>query len=254
VDIVFSNTCILIRDVSYHVRTKASTILGDLEGVDQNLLLEAFQKINLDTRIAEEEEDQDEAKSIDSNELLKKNIVGTFLLGLEDEFSQVRKAMISSICKLCKKSTKLFSIGIHFMMDMFSDEIDEVRKFAIDSVCSIGESYKISKEELEISMSILKDFSPYIRHSIHHLFTFILLPNIECLKILIAELFSNLIRYPQDKFNIFKSLKSLGNKHPMIAEYLVEHLLNLNEFLINPESNIDDFCKQRKIHTKMLGN
>ena len=194
----------------------------------------------------EEQLEAQDSKMIKNELILEKNIIGSFLLGLEDEYSKVRIAMISTISKICKKSKKLFSIGIHFIMDMFSDEIDEVRKFAIDSVCSIGEIYKISKEELETSMSILKDFSPYIRHSIHHLFSFILVPNIDCLSILIGELFSNLIRYPQDKFNIFKSLKNLGKKHSNMSEYLIEKILNLNEFLINPEPMIDDLCKELK--------
>eukprot|EP01080_Neovahlkampfia_damariscottae_P002803 gene2803-4211_t len=244
VDVIFSNSCILIRDVSFKVRTKACTILGDLEEISQNLLFEAFQKMTL---VSNEESQEGDEKTIKNELILEKNIIGSFLLGLEDEFSLVRIAMISSISKICKKSTDLFSIGIHFIMDMFSDEIDEVRKFAIDSVCIIGEIYKISKEELETSMSILKDFSPYIRHSIHHLFSFIIVPNIECLSILIGELFSNLLRYPQDKFNIFKSLKNLGQKHSDMAEFLIEKILNLNQFLINPEPMIDDLYVSKLI-------
>lgn len=236
VDEVYTKVCFLIRDIDISVRSRAFELLGDIENVNENYLLLGFKKmeINIDNNQDANGEYNVNLDSIDND------IIGAFILGLEDDNSQVRVSAVQSIFKNSHKSNELFKLGIYYLIDTFTDEIDRVRLLAIDNVTRLGIKFQISKDQYEVILPIFKDHSSIIRHSIYHLLRYTIIEDKNYLKDLINELLNNILKFPQDKQNIYKTLKCLGENHIKMINFLVDELLNFDKFLLNPEPKIDD--------------
>lgn len=236
IDEIYSKICFLIRDIDVSVRSRAFGLLGELENVNESYLLLGFKKMDMKNKINLDANGEYNV-SLDS---IDNDIIGAFILGLEDDHSQVRISTIESIFKISKKTNELFKIGLYHLIDAFTDEIDNVRLLAIDNVTNLGSKFTISKDQYEIILPIFKDHSSIIRHSIYHLLRNVIINDRNYLKNLVNELLNNILRFPQDKQNIYKTLKLLGENHMESINFLVSDLLNFDKYLLNAEPKMDD--------------
>jgi len=103
--------------------------------------------------------------------------------------------------------------AVEFLVDMFNDEIDSVRINSINSLRKMGGCVQLNEEQLHVVLSILEDYSPVVRHSVHKLLRQMKLSNITCLHGTIQALLLNLSKYPVDQASILSTLSALGANH-----------------------------------------
>uniref|UniRef100_A0A6B2KXX4 Clathrin/coatomer adaptor adaptin-like N-terminal domain-containing protein n=1 Tax=Arcella intermedia TaxID=1963864 RepID=A0A6B2KXX4_9EUKA len=262
VNYVFQKICSCLYDTSSRVRAMACALLGTLQHVDSNLLLQALSKriINTDEPEKEDEEGTDfdafqgneknvfgEAVSSNSDILILNDTslnanaaAGAFVHGLEDEFMAVRSATIDSICEVSLRSLKFCSRAIAPLVDMFNDEIDTVRINAMNSLRKLGSAAKFTEEQTQIILSGLEESQQNGRFAVHLLIRSTQLTSTQCLTATIQALLLNLSKYPQDVDSIFQCSKCLGLNHPAYAALITEDLLRLDSRFIPRESNISD--------------
>ncbi len=189
--------------------------------------------------------------------LMKEDVVfagptGSFILGLEDEYMEVRIASIEAIAKIATKSKDFLKRATSYLLIMFGDEIEAVRIRAIECVTKmslelskLGEQMlQLSEEQLSIILSILEDANRQVRISIHHLLQTVSLPNATCLYACVSALLNlNLSKYmAEDREGIYFLLKNLASRHASFVNLLVDNLLNNTDHwsLLNVERNIED--------------
>ena len=72
------------------------------------------------------------------------------------------------------------------------------------------------------------------------MFSTVYMLNSTCLLATVHALFSNLTRSPEDRFDVFRSMRALGDRHPSFIEFLAEDLLQIDRRFAPPEPNVDD--------------
>jgi integrator complex subunit 4 len=284
VEDVFSKLCTMVRDVVVSVRTKACQLLGQLDNIPIDLLLETFGKIQMNYNpqykytagnnrnknqknqkhqpqqqqqqqsMMEMENDEESEELPDgdivvtseeyteSDQLLYTGVVGTFVLGLEDQYQSVRIATIQSICAHSLRHKKFAHSALGHLINMFSDDIDAVRIEAIRTVTQLGaELVKLNEEQLQIILVLLEDNHITIRNQIHQLLSVVRLSNATCLHAAIRALLTlNMNKFPEDLNSIYKCLRRIGLNHALLVELLVEELLRLERYILTPENSVDD--------------
>lgn len=188
-----------------------------------------------------------------NNDFLFSGAVGTFILGLEDEYQEVRLACVEAISRIGGRAGREFSDrSLQYLIDMFGDEIDAVRIKAIDCLSQLsrqkynvqGELQLLQEEQLTIALTILEDANPEVRYAIHRLLCNVGLPNANCLHATVSALLQiNLRKFLiEDKEAVFSVLKALGERHSSFVSVIVERLLDYTEHrsMLHPERNIED--------------
>eukprot|EP00124_Ichthyophonus_hoferi_P003846 Ihof_evm4s365 gene=Ihof_evmTU4s365 len=163
---------------------------------------------------------------------------GAFVHGLEDEFYEVRSAALDAICELSAKSLPFGRRALDFLVDMFNDEIDDVRMNSMRCLRKISAVVEFGEEQVEIIVGVLDEDNPQIRVAIHALLGSLKLANIPCLYMVTTNLLSALKKYPNDYSSIWGALQSLGARHHVFVELMVEELLNLNPQFASTEADL----------------
>ncbi|KAI9595034.1 armadillo-type protein [Syncephalis fuscata] len=120
---VFIAICDAANDAMPSVREQICRLLGYFHDVDTALLLQTLYKT---------------MRSGLSRKRVPASACGAFVHGLEDEFEEVRRAAIDSICKLSLACKPFASEAIKSLLDMVNDENDAVRLRAIRALKAIG--------------------------------------------------------------------------------------------------------------------
>eukprot|EP01135_Chromosphaera_perkinsii_P000781 Nk52_evm69s151 gene=Nk52_evmTU69s151 len=175
----------------------------------------------------------------DEERLVNSGSCGAFVLGLEDEFYEVRNNSIDAVCELSLSSAEFAKESLDFLTDMLNDEIDSVRLNAIHSLTKLGDIVELDEEQLKIVLSVLDDSNPEIRRSVHRLLAAAKLSNIVCLSACVSAFLRNLELFPNDHHSLWTSLKQLGCKYPVFCEFLFDSLLGIDPVFAQAEPNVD---------------
>jgi len=173
--------------------------------------------------------------------MIDSGAMGAFVHGLEDEFSEVRQAAISSIQSLAVANKLLSRVALELLVDMVNDEIIDVRINAVKSVGVILEDSPIplKDDQLNVVLSGLHGQSLKIRTALHEVISGLSLTSTLGLHTCISALLGNLKRYPHDSHGVYGCLAELGKRHPFMCELLVEDLLSLNNAFLPPEPKVE---------------
>eukprot|EP00053_Salpingoeca_punica_P010852 m.97070 g.97070 ORF g.97070 m.97070 type:complete len:889 (-) comp15509_c0_seq2:164-2830(-) len=254
VDVAFVSLCNMLNDGEWRVRAEACQLLGSLQGVSLVYLMQTFDKKIIShlqrkqsaheqlrakhKRAVEIKPEGDE--DVRDMTLASSGACGAFVHGLEDEFFEVRKAAIDSICELGMRSEEMASSAVDFLVDMFNDEIDLVRIDAVGSLRKLSPFLVFREEHLDVMLGILDDASSAIRSGVHLLFGGCRLANYTCLQAVVFALVQNLNRYPQDRLSIWRCMMNMGRNHASFAEFLIEGLLRIDVHFAQVEPSVDD--------------
>lgn len=166
---------------------------------------------------------------------------GAFILGLEDEFLEVRMASLESVCKLALQFPDFGHSSLDFIVDMFNDEIEDIRLKAIQCLSKVsGEGIILREDQIDIVLGVLEDTSIDIREALHEVLGNCDFSTKLAFKSCLEKLLDNLRRYPEDKLSIWKCLKKLGSHDPSLTRSLVPELLMIHPFLELPEPSLEN--------------
>ena len=171
--------------------------------------------------------------------LVNSGSCGAFVLGLEDEFYEVRNNSIDAMCELSLSCEVFAKESLDFLTDMLNDEIDSVRLNAIYSLTKLSDIVEVDEEQLDIILAVLEDGNAEIRRGIHQLLSSVKLDNIVCLHACAQGLISNLEKHPDDCSSIWKNLQRLGLKYPVFCEFLLDNLLGIDPNFAQTEPNVE---------------
>jgi hypothetical protein len=272
VEDAFVRLCSMVRDTIVAVRSKACGLLGRLERSDliaANVLLETFNQISLDyqphyikqqsrggtdIRLVPERGQTTEVTEDEDDSRLYADAIGTFVLGLEDEFKQVRMACIDSIGQLSARSTEFALRSMRFLLEAFNDEIDEVRIASIRCLTWIARqavgAVQLDHAQLQIVLVLVGDRNRGIRFAVHELLSHAILSggHVSLASAVKALAVNEMRKYGegtpsasrQERESVYRCLASMGCNHPELSELLVEELLNIKPHLMSAEQSLDE--------------
>jgi integrator complex subunit 4 len=272
VEDAFVKLCTMVRDTTVPVRAKATMLLGRLERSDliaANVLLETFNQISLDydpSKVFQQNQGGANRKPVpetgpmtevtenEDDQRLYADAIGTFVLGLEDEFRQVRMGCIDSIGKLSARSAEFAHRSKKFLLESFNDEIDEVRIASIECLTWIARqaegSVELNHAQLLIVLVLVGDRNRKIRFAVHELLSHIILSGgpislaaaVKALVVTEMRKFGEgtLTVARQERESVYQCLAKMGRNHPELCELLVEELLQIKAHIMSPEQPLDD--------------
>ncbi|CAG8559402.1 4298_t:CDS:10, partial [Acaulospora colombiana] len=234
-DDAFIKICDMVYDGSVKVRSKACTIMGSYRQVGESILLETLsQKVISHGKTRKSNQGYGKNKrsrfiptpegdlDVESEELplLKSNVCGAFIHGLEDAYQDVRNAAI----------------------DMFQDEIDSVRLNSINSLCKIGTKYPIEldSELLQITVCVLNDSDPVVRMSTHRMLGVAKLKSQDLIPQFVDSLIPSMNKYPEDQLSIYRCFKNVGLTHGDYIEHYVPIFFKMESTYISREIKQND--------------
>ena len=161
---------------------------------------------------------------------------GAFVLGLEDEFLQVRAAAIGnalppslllgapiieialfaleSMSRLAKDSREFALEALPSLVDMFNDEIAEIRIKTIDSIRAMGDVVAFDENQLQIVLACLEEANVDARKATYALLSTARLGSAAgVLTTVNALCVTALNKFPRDQPLIFGCLNNLGLNH-----------------------------------------
>ncbi|CAG8494207.1 2471_t:CDS:10 [Acaulospora morrowiae] len=265
-DDAFIKICDMVYDGSVKVRKmlklalvskQACTIMGSYRQVGETILLETLsQEVISQGKSRKSNQGYGKNKKsrfiptpegdldVESEEfrLLKSNVCGAFIHGLEDAYQDVRNAAIDSICQLCMYNQKFSKKSVEFLVDMFQDEIDSVRLNSINSLHKIGVKYPIEldSELLQITVGVLNDTDPMVRKSTHGMLGVAKLKSQELIPQFVDFLISSMNKYPEDQLSIYRCFKNVGLAHGDYIEYYVPMFFKMESTYISREIKQND--------------
>ena len=231
-DACFMLVCGAFFDSDRHVREAACRVLGCIPGVSPSYLIQTLSKRVLshnqleDVELAaQEQEGEGDMRVSDSASLLSADAAGAFVVGLEDEFWQVRVAAIESMGALALSSRTFRAKSLESLTDMLTDEIERVRMAALLALGRLRFVIEFSEGQLQVVLSLLDDTSSTLRSAVHDVLGTIPLVSPACLYQAIKALQDNIRRHPTDTPNIFRALARLGVICSGLAEDVTPRLL-----------------------------
>ncbi|XP_043929275.1 integrator complex subunit 4 isoform X2 [Protopterus annectens] len=262
VDDAFGKICHTISDTSWVVRVQAAKLLGSMQQVSSEFLVQTLDK-NLMSDLRRKRTAHERAKELyssgefssgrkwgddapkeelntDAVNLIDSGACGAFVHGLEDEMYEVRISAVESLCALAQSSPSFAEKCLDFLVDMFNDEIEEVRLQSIHSLRKISNHITLREDQLDTVLAVLEDSSRDIREALHELLCYTNVSTKDCIRLALVDLLKNLTKYPTDKNSIWKCLKFLGGRHPTLVLPLVPELLSTHPFFDTPEPDMDD--------------
>ncbi|KAI1289838.1 Integrator complex subunit 4 [Halotydeus destructor] len=262
-DDAFAKVCSMVNDISITVRTQAAALMGKFTNVssyfleqtlDKKLMSNLRKKKNAHERHREHHSAGDFSSGKkwaddapqgqvcpESVNLMDIGACGAFIHGLEDEFLEVRMAVLESLSHVAQRSSVFAHRSLDFLVDMFNDEIEEVRLLAIQCLRQIlGKNIILREDQVDIILSALEDKSVDIREALHEMLGNCKLASKEALRSTIECLITNLKKYSQDRSTIWTCLTRLGKNHADFTNLLVEELLGIHPYLDLPEPSLED--------------
>ncbi|XP_051933379.1 integrator complex subunit 4 [Hippocampus zosterae] len=262
VDDAFGKISHMVSDGSWMVRVQAAKTLGSMSQVSPHFLEQTLDKKLMSDlrrkRTAHERAKElftsgefssgrkwaDDApkEKVDTNtvNLIASGACGAFVHGLEDEMFEVRIAAVEALCRLAGSSSGFAEKCLDFLVDMFNDEIEEVRLQSIRVLREISTHITLREDQLDTVLAVLEDSSRDIREALHELLCYTNVSTKECIQLALLELLKNLNKYPADRNSVWKCLKFLGWRHPMLVLPLVPELLSTHPYFDTPEPDMDD--------------
>ncbi|XP_061637887.1 integrator complex subunit 4 isoform X2 [Phyllopteryx taeniolatus] len=261
-DDAFGKISHMVSDGSWMVRAQAAKTLGSMSQVSPHFLEQTLDKKLMSDlrrkRTAHERAKElfasgefssgrkwaDDApkEKVDTNtvNLIASGACGAFVHGLEDEMFEVRIAAVEALCRLARSSPGFAEKCLDFLVDMFNDEIEEVRLQSIHVLREISTHITLREDQLDTVLAVLEDSSRDIREALHELLCCTNVSTKECIQLALLELLKNLNKYPADRNSVWKCLKFLGSRHPMLVLPLVPELLSTHPYFDTPEPDMDD--------------
>nr|XP_061811956.1 integrator complex subunit 4-like [Nerophis lumbriciformis] len=261
-DDAFGKISHMVGDGSWMVRVQAAKTLGSMSHVSPHFLEQTLDKKLMSDlrrkRTAHERAKElfasgefssgrkwaDDApkEKVDTNtvNLIASGACGAFVHGLEDEMFEVRIAAVEAVCRLAGSSPGFAEKCLDFLVDMFNDEIEEVRLQSIHVLREISTHITLREDQLDTVLAVLEDSSRDIREALHELLCYTNVSTKECVQLALLELLKNLNKYPADRNSVWKCLKFLGGRHPMLVLPLVPELLSTHPYFDTPEPDMDD--------------
>ncbi|XP_077466840.1 integrator complex subunit 4 isoform X2 [Stigmatopora argus] len=261
-DDAFGKISHMVGDGSWMVRVQAAKTLGSMSHVSPHFLEQTLDKKLMSDlrrkRTAHERAKElfasgefssgrkwaDDApkERLDTNtvNLIASGACGAFVHGLEDEMFEVRIAAVEAVCRLAGSSPAFADKCLDFLVDMFNDEIEEVRLQSIHVLRQISTHITLREDQLDTVLAVLEDSSRDIREALHELLCYANVSTKECVQLALLELLKNLNKYPADRNSVWKCLKFLGGRHPMLVLPLVPELLSTHPYFDTPEPDMDD--------------
>ncbi|XP_061136891.1 integrator complex subunit 4 isoform X2 [Syngnathus typhle] len=262
VDDAFGKISHMVSDGSWMVRVQAAKTLGSMSQVSPHFLEQTLDKKLMSDlrrkRTAHERAKElfasgefssgrkwaDDApkEKVDTNtvNLIASGACGAFVHGLEDEMFEVRIAAVEALCRLARSSAGFAEKCLDFLVDMFNDEIEEVRLQSIHVLREISTHITLREDQLDTVLAVLEDSSRDIREALHELLCYTNVSTKECVQLALLELLKNLNKYPADRNSVWKCLKFMGARHPMLVLPLVPELLSTHPYFDTPEPDMDD--------------
>ncbi|XP_061682926.1 integrator complex subunit 4 isoform X2 [Syngnathoides biaculeatus] len=261
-DDAFGKISHMVSDGSWMVRAQAAKTLGSMSQVSPHFLEQTLDKKLMSDlrrkRTAHERAkelfasgefssgrkwaDDTPKEKLDTNtvNLIASGACGAFVHGLEDEMFEVRIAAVEALCRLARSSPGFAEKCLDFLVDMFNDEIEEVRLQSIHVLREISTHITLREDQLDTVLAVLEDSSRDIREALHELLCCTNVSTKECIQLALLELLKNLSKYPADRNSVWKCLKFLGSRHPMLVLPLVPELLSTHPYFDTPEPDMDD--------------
>ncbi|KAM7543149.1 hypothetical protein Aperf_G00000005411 [Anoplocephala perfoliata] len=273
VDDAFSRICDRIQDSSRFVRESAAELIADLaEFVSDDNLMVTLEKTvmsdwkvkrYLDKALAKGSVDkvsqlgipsssaiakgrrsggpnQKGSVEVDSIPLLSTGAPGAFICGLEDEFHEVRCAMLKSITKIAAHNTLFASLCQDILVDMLTDDIQSVRLLAITALQVVGDQVPILTDQITIITSALAEDCAVVRRRLHDLLARCRLASPPCLLSLVDGLMLNMRVYPEDRESIWRCSAAVGRRHPVFTELSLASLLRAHLWFAEDEPSKED--------------
>ncbi|XP_061733727.1 integrator complex subunit 4 isoform X3 [Nerophis ophidion] len=262
VDDAFGKISHMVSDGSWMVRVQAAKTLGSMlqvsphfleQTLDKKLMSDLRRKRTAHERAKElfasgefssgrKWADDAPKEKLDTNtvNLIASGACGAFVHGLEDEMFEVRIAAVEALCQLARSSPSFAEKCLDFLVDMFNDEIEEVRLQSIHVLREISTHITLREDQLDTVLAVLEDSSRDIREALHELLCYTNVSTKECIQLALLELLKNLNKYPSDRNSVWKCLKFLGSRHPMLVLPLVPELLSTHPYFDTPEPDMDD--------------
>jgi integrator complex subunit 4 len=265
IDDVFCRICSMMSDNCLAVRVIAAQLLGDLKKVspcflhqtlDKKLMSNLREKKNAHSRLEKEtvssssgfssgkkwaDDAPQESLCPEEINLMDIGSCGAFLIGLEDEFKEVRMASLTSMTKLAKDFEDFAKESLDFLIDMFNDEIIDIRLAAITLLSSLDNKLVLREDQVTMILAAFQDNSLEIRLSLYDLLGKSKLSTKDSLRSSIEVLLTNLEKFgQQDKLEIWRCLSQLGKSHPEMVCALTTELLGIHPFLMLSEPSIED--------------
>ena len=155
------------------------------------------------------------------------SVVGAFLHGLEEEFSEVRIATIDTLVRLSGFSKKFDVNALDLLMDMLNDDSTEVRMHTLHGLLHMAHvnNSTLLEKHMHMFLGMFNDVKSDICSAARKILGRIKLPSISMFKMTIEALMTNLDKHPQDEQDIISIMSCMGKNH---GTYV---LCSTNEFV-----------------------
>uniref|UniRef100_A0A0N5A263 Integrator complex subunit 4 n=1 Tax=Parastrongyloides trichosuri TaxID=131310 RepID=A0A0N5A263_PARTI len=247
-DEAFAILCAAFNDADTLVRTEAAIVIGKFTNVSPNFLLQTLDKKLIPSMIKQDDNKGRESpyfynwssgtslaldipcesKSEESKSFIPPQACGAFVTALEDEYTTVRKAAVTSLGILAKGQSNIAYFALDHLADMFNDDIDQVRIDAITALTPLLVYGKISRDQLITICTVLDDALPDSRLTLHDLLCKANLENADCLLLLYQRLQQSLARFPEDKLSIYKCFSFIGRSHHQFVPGILYKVLDID--------------------------
>ncbi|CAM6096233.1 unnamed protein product [Calypogeia fissa] len=250
VDNAFMQICNMMTDMTMSVRQEACNVLAEMTGVSDNVLLQSLTKKIL-TSVTEKGSTAGGSSStsngdlevaiFDQFKLFDWSVAGAFVVGLEDEFWEVRSGAVKALAKLGISSEKMANGALELIVDMINDDSSHVRQEAIEALTNLALAGRLSVLEAHLHMfiGILEDSKVAIRKAGHNLLSVISLHSIATFQLTVRAILTSLDKHPEDEDSISITLEKLGRSHCGHTESMINELVQELRGLLDGDSGLD---------------
>ncbi|CDW84004.1 integrator complex subunit 4 [Stylonychia lemnae] len=217
---IVKDICKEIRAMNKDLRNFLSKMLIEVKDMPVNLIIQMAEKESTFQQkfvaVGQQNQQQRQAPQVQNNknkgshdgQQIYPEIVGIFLLLIEDDSMSVRISGIDLMSKLAQKAQEIRQKCLNFLIDMLNDEIDEVRIGALHGIANFNDVSQLNEYEVNIVLFNLNEDNQRLRDEIY-LF------------------FGRTIISKSDLF--LKLLYKLGQTHSQLVSSLVFKILGIDK-------------------------
>ncbi|GAB2215987.1 hypothetical protein Droror1_Dr00023753 [Drosera rotundifolia] len=212
-DQLFLLLCSVVRDMSVSVRLEGFYSLGNIKQVSEGILLQSLSKRILSSLKGKKPLSRCSAKS---NKLCAFSAAGSFVHGLEDEFSEVRRAACISLRGHISLSSRFAGEAVTLFLDVQNDDSELVRLEVLEALHHVikCDDLKMQQVLTQALLSSLADRSPQIRVEALKILGAMKIATLQSYKLSVESLLDGLEQYPQNGAEfllaLFKSVRING--------------------------------------------
>ncbi|KAJ3191679.1 Integrator complex subunit 4 [Irineochytrium annulatum] len=208
------------------MRLKAATLLGAFHQVP---LSTAFQSLDKELRVDKKGRNH-----------FQPSACGAFVLGLEDEYEEVRRSTVEAICELSVEAPPLARNTMGNLIDMFNDESSTVRLSSIRSLKKMALHNPLTLDDVQLStfMTVLDDANPVMRKTAYEMLSLTKIKSMNGMRILTDHLRKNMEKYPNDRDRIFRCFGEIGRVNHAFIDELKAVYLSLDRRFLPIEKEI----------------